>query len=199
MSLHKIMKYDVILVLSITVPDDSYKHRIEKAVELYKKKVAPKIVFTGRTWGGLKKLPKVSEAREMLKYCLKLGVSRKDILLEEKSFSTLGNIYFAKKLILEPNKFKRLIIITHREHFEKSKYCAKLVLGSKYKRKFIDDGTGNEFLTDHSLIKKGHYPVSEMKRIFRHIKPGDDRAVAQSMSKHHYYKRYNFKKLKKVL
>ncbi len=74
-------KYDVILVLGIGFIKFEYIKRVKKAAKLYFQGVAPKIIFTGRWWGGLKYTPKITEAKLMTSEAMKLGVPKKDILI----------------------------------------------------------------------------------------------------------------------
>ncbi|HEX9503983.1 MAG TPA: YdcF family protein [Patescibacteria group bacterium] len=192
--INNMKKYDAILVLGITGAAELFKKRVDLAIKLYNNNIAPKIIFTGRSWGGLKKLPKISEARRMRNYALKKGVPKKDLLLEEKAKSTLGNIYFTKKLVLESQSFRKILLITHSDHLEKTKFCCKLVLGPDYSIRYLTDGTNFGYISNKASYKRGHLPTNELVKVFGHIKPGDDRAVGKIMAQHKYYKSYDFSK-----
>lgn len=177
-------KYDVILVLGVSLKKRLFKARVNKAVELYKKGVAPKIIFSGRWWWRIKKKPRKTEARYMFEYAKSQGIPDRDVFLEENSTNTVANFYFTKKKILEPHRFFRLIIIIHSSHFAKARYLAKKVLGPNYCFRFLSDGTKIP-----SAIQ-GHIGLSEMKKLFDEVKDGDDQAIVQVIKRHPYYSKY---------
>lgn len=176
-------KYDAILVLGISTKKKLFKERVEKAVKLYRKGNAPKVIFSGRWWGGLKIKPRATEARLMSEYARFKGIPRRFLLLEEKSLDTMGNFYFTKKLILKPKKLRHLLIITKSTHIPKARYLAKKILGEKYRFKFV--GTN---LSAHP--PEGHSTVLAVKKIFKAVQGGDDKAIAQILANHPYYRRY---------
>ena len=75
--------------------DNARKNAVEKVVELYVKGLVPKIIFSG----GVNVYSGVIEAEEMAKEAIKLGVPKKDILIENKSANTLENVLFSLKVI----------------------------------------------------------------------------------------------------
>ncbi len=180
----KKQKYDAILVLGVGTKKKLFKKRVDKAVKLYKEGIAPKIIFSGRYWGGLKRKPKNTEARLMSKYAMRLGIDKKDIFLEERSLNTAGNFYFTKKHILKPRKIKTIIVITQIDHFLKAKYLAKKILGKDYKLIWISDGTKTKSMSP------GHTGLEEIKKFFRNIQDGNDKKIAKLLRKHPHYKRY---------
>ncbi len=68
---------------------------VEKVVELYKKGLVPKIIFTG----GLNVSSKTTESEEMRKLAITFGVKEKDIITENKSTNTMENVTFALPII----------------------------------------------------------------------------------------------------
>ena len=99
--------------------------RVEKSVEIYKRKNR-KIIFTG----GFKTRKDLSEAKFMSNIALKLGVSRKDVILEEKANTTIGNAVYCKK-IMEKRGFKSAIVVTAPHHLRRAKYIFKKVMPCK--------------------------------------------------------------------
>ncbi len=71
------------------------KQSVEKAVELYKKGLVPKIIFTGGANAESKKI----ESEEMKNLALILGVKEQDIITEDKSTNTMENVTFALPII----------------------------------------------------------------------------------------------------
>lgn len=74
---------------------NAWKESVEKAVELYKSGSVPKIIFSG----GVNKKVGVIEGKAMAEEAIKLGVSREDILIEDRSANTLENVLFSLDLI----------------------------------------------------------------------------------------------------
>ena len=109
------------------------KQRIDDAIPFYQNSETKKLVFTG----GLAKDGNLSEAEAMSLYALdKGGISSSDILKEEKSVSTLSNIYHTKVDILEPNKYKTNAFITDNIHLTRLEYLTNKVLGDGYNSYF---------------------------------------------------------------
>ncbi len=176
-------KYDVILVLGVGTKKKLFKKRVDKTISLYRKLVAPKIIFSGKWWGGAKIKPKKTEARSMMQYALLNGIPRKVILLEERSLDTIGNFYFTKKYILKPHRFFRILVITHKDHFPKAKYIGTKILGDKYHLTFLDDDSN---LTD----TRRQSDLMTIRKYLNPIKNGDDRAITKARRFHPYYKSY---------
>ncbi len=177
-------KFDAILVLGSGLSPRNYRDRVATAVKLYEKGVAPLVIFSGRYWGGLMKRPAHTEAAVMAEYAHRIGLPRRAIVMERYSKNTTGNFYFVRKLILEPRRLRRLIIITRREHLVKAKYMAQYALGSNYSYKFVTDGNSEP------RPYKGHFKLSQIKHEFVGVKFGDMRAVAEVMRRSPYYKKY---------
>ncbi len=176
--------YDAIVVLGVSTHKHDFAKRVETAVKYYTDGASQRIIFSGRYWGGLEEKPGVTEARSMANYARELGVSRKDIYLEERSLNTMGNFYFMKLSVLRPQKFRRLLIITKQSHIPKTKYLSHKILGKQYRCTFITDADA----THHH--KNNHSPLHNTKIFFRGIKDGDDRAIKNLLAKHKYYFRY---------
>jgi len=68
---------------------------VGKAVLLYRAKTVPKIVFSG----GVNRQTTVVEGDAMAEEAMKLGVARKDILVENRSANTLENVLFSIDVI----------------------------------------------------------------------------------------------------
>ena len=81
---------------------------VEKSVEIYKKGLAPKIIFSG----GFNPNGKLVEGEAMAKEAINLGVPKECILVENKSTNTLENILFSIPIIEKEMGFKNIKIIT---------------------------------------------------------------------------------------
>lgn len=103
-------------------------YRIEKAKELYEKGQIKKIMLSGGI-GYLNSDRKIPEALKLNEYLQAKGVSKKDILIENKSRNTLENVKYSLEILKEKynlNKTK-LMLITSDFHLKR---C--LSLTSKY-------------------------------------------------------------------
>ncbi|MBW2990931.1 YdcF family protein [Candidatus Woesearchaeota archaeon] len=135
------MEKDAIVILASGVkPDGSLpvmcRLRVEKGVELYKQGVAKNIIMSGK-WGFvIDYKPLRTESSAMKEYAVKLGANEENVFVEEKSQDTIGNIFFTKKLFLEPNKWRKIVIITSKFHMPRTKYLCKKILGPDYEVDF---------------------------------------------------------------
>ena len=69
-----------------------------------------------------KQIPSRFEAEAMKEYAISEGVPTDLILIEQESKDTLGNAYFTKVNILEPNNWKNVLVITSDFHLERTKW-----------------------------------------------------------------------------
>ncbi|HSZ24082.1 MAG TPA: YdcF family protein [Cytophagaceae bacterium] len=115
-----IKKADCILILGNKVNTDGtlsnrLKSRVEKGLELYNQKMAPKIIVSG----GLGK-EGYYEAREMRNYLLERGIPANDIIMDDKGLTTyetmLNYIPFSKQYHLNS-----VIIVSQFYHIYRSK------------------------------------------------------------------------------
>lgn len=118
--------FDAIVVLGagITVKGNLSmvaKSRMDKAIELYMSGAAPRVVITGRR-----------ESAVMRRYALKKGVGKRDLFTEGKSLDTIGNAFFAKKLFLAPNGWRRVVVVTSIFHSVRAGFVFRKVLGKEY-------------------------------------------------------------------
>ncbi len=74
---------------------NAHKESVQKAVDLYKSGLVPKIIFSG----GLNPKYSVIEAPAMALEAIGLGVPKGGILIEDKSTNTLENVVFSLKVI----------------------------------------------------------------------------------------------------
>ncbi len=95
------------------------QYRLPKAIELYKQGRAGTILFSGGVKWDDNKLP---EALLLKKEAISLGVSEKDILIDDKSLNTLENV-LASLLVLDRAfhlyKMERLIVVTAPYHMRR--------------------------------------------------------------------------------
>ena len=117
-----------ILVLGCAVwadnqPSPMLKDRLDTAIDLYHKGVAPKLLLSGDN--GVKGY---SEPDCMLAYALEKGVPAKDIFLDFAGFSTYDSVYRAKAVFCAD----RFIVVTQKYHmFRALRICDALDITEK--------------------------------------------------------------------
>ncbi len=132
----KLKKADLIIV-----PGSSQRHLPQKAVRLYKKGFAPKILFTG----GFNQKIKKNECDFGKEIALKKGIPPEDIFYENKSLNTKENAKEAVKII----KRHRLT-------------CKKIILVGKFYHARRLKMTFAKFFPDSELII---FPVTDERKI----------------------------------
>ena len=87
---------------------NAWKESIEKAAELYKNGFVPKIIVSG----GVNPKSGIIEGDLMAMELEKLGVEKKDILIENRSTNTLENVLFSREVIDRQLGLKNIKVIT---------------------------------------------------------------------------------------
>ena len=116
-------KADVAIVLGAAVWDDRpspvFEQRIRYAVQLYRKGIVGKLIFTG----GRSSEDRSSEAQVARRYALRHGADADDILIEARSKTTQQNLAEAKKLMNEAGA-RRAIIVSDPLHLKRAQKMA---------------------------------------------------------------------------
>ena len=73
--------------------------RVDRALELFNRGVAPRIIFSGRSSLMSEGLPIVTEASAMAAYAMSRGLPPSASLVEEESRDTIGNAYFVRTTV----------------------------------------------------------------------------------------------------
>ena len=114
-----IQDVDCIVVLGAGVwgdgPSPMLKDRLNKAIELYKLGVSPKIIMSGDH--GTKEYDEVNIMKE---YAIEEGVPSKDIFMDHAGFSTYDSMYRAKYIF----GAKKIIVVTQEYHLFRALYIA---------------------------------------------------------------------------
>ncbi len=97
--------------------------RLIQTVELYKRGVIKKIIFTGGS--GRLLHPEMKEGNYVNRYLLYMGVPQKDFLIESESQNTRENASFTKVLLDEKNIKGDFLLITSAFHMRRSIGCFK--------------------------------------------------------------------------
>ena len=114
-------KYDAIVVLgaglrSNGTPSNMLEDRLNGAIELYKKGIAPKIILSGDCSGA-----DYDEVSAMKKFCIDNGVAESDIIRDDKGFST----YETMDNVVRSMGYKKIIVVTQKYHLYRSVYLAR--------------------------------------------------------------------------
>lgn len=124
--------------------------RVERAAELYRGGIAPRMVLSGRC-GLTDAEPPVTEAAAMAAYAVELGIPREALFLEESSKDTLGNAYFTREHFLEPNGWTSIRVVTSDFHLSRAAWVFRKVLGGTYDFSFVSAASG---LSPRELIDR---------------------------------------------
>ena len=112
--------------------------RVNGALKLYQDKLIKKILVTGKS-NYFKIKPNISEARLMAKYLQEHGVSKEDIIIEEKSRSTYKNIELSQKILEEMNLGNIAIVLVSSEfHLKRCLLVAKNYFKNLYVYPILD-------------------------------------------------------------
>jgi len=110
-----------ILVLGAAVkPDGSpskmLRDRLDVAISLYKKRIAPKLLLSGDNGTAY-----YNEVKCMKNYAVEQGVPKDDIFLDHAGFSTYESVYRARDVF----GVSKMIIVTQKYHMYRALYIAK--------------------------------------------------------------------------
>ena len=118
--------------------------RAEKAVELYKKDLAPKIIFSGGS--PIYDPVRPVEAREYRRLALKQGVPDKAIIVEDQSITTADNIKCSLNLLDQLKVKLEKIILVNSPSSQRRGWCHfKKYLPDKIKLFRINCATKPEY------------------------------------------------------
>jgi len=128
---------DALVVLGRGVCDDGTlpliaRTRVERAVTLFERGVAPCVVFTGRYSLMTEVPPVATEAAAMAAYAETLGMPREAMLLEEEARDTVGNAYFVWKHFMLPRDWWSIRVVTSDFHVPRTSWVFQKVLGDGY-------------------------------------------------------------------
>jgi hypothetical protein len=176
------MTYDVILVLGVGIREDgslpdSAKAFVEKAVELWKQSVAPRVIFSGRWSYTLKFTPPATEAEAMAAYAQTLGLPKTAIHIENEPITTVTNLCLVKKHYLEPHNYRRILLVTIEILSERTLFNATMVFGLDY----TIDVTYADFsyAADQQalLIEQEKLKLAQAKQFHSRNQAGDHQAI----------------------
>lgn len=97
-------------------PSYMLEDRLLEGVELYNRKIAPKIIVSGDH--GRKEY---NEVKVMKEFLIKKGIPSQDIFMDHAGFSSYDSLYRARDIF----KVRKLLIVTQEYHLYRSLYIAK--------------------------------------------------------------------------
>jgi DUF218 domain len=71
----------------------------------------------------------IFESVAAAKHLVNLGVPRDRILVETQSYDTIGNAYFSRVIHIDPQRFRRLLVITSDFHLARTQFVFNWVYG----------------------------------------------------------------------
>ncbi len=150
-----------------------HQEAIDKAFELYCDGLVPKILVSG----GINRITRENEAKEIGDKLIQRGVKKDDVILESKSTNTLENVLFSKQIIDEKigfNKIKKIIAVVKHYHSRRAlmtlkKHFPKTVELIPVTYEIYGFTEGNWF--NNKIGKKKI--VSEWNKILKYLKKGD--------------------------
>jgi len=170
MAARHIPKYDkdYVIILGCMIQKDGsltplLKSRVDKAIEFAKKQkeaTGKDIIFVPS--GGKGKNEIISEAEAMQKYLIKNGIKKKNILIEDKSTSTLENMKFSNKIIISEKKDAKISFSTTNYHVFRSGVIANGCgidcegMGSKTKWYYYTNALIREFIANLVQEREKH-------------------------------------------
>ncbi len=115
---------DAIIVLGAAAydakPSPVFEQRISHALALYRRGLAPRVVFTGGFGGPAR----FSESQVARRYVLKRGVPSRAILIETRSRTTRQSLAVAAALLQE-RRVRRVIIVSDPAHMARALWLAR--------------------------------------------------------------------------
>lgn len=189
------MQKDCILVIGSGISPEGNlteigKSRVQKAVELYNKNIAKRILMSGKYSHNFNYIPQKTEAEAMKEYAVILGVQESHIFKEESSLDTIGNAYFTKQF-MEKMNWRNILLVTSNFHLARTEYLFKKVYGKEF---IIDIIPALTFLSTDELLnrfEKEHLFIESLKSKLNEIRDGDDVKVKELMKTFPWYKSTN--------
>lgn len=177
------MKYDVAIVLGTgikkngTLPDSCLSN-LKTAIKLYKDKTVSKLVFSGKWAWNCKFTPELTEAQAMQQIAISRGVPEVDILIEDKSFTTVSNLCLVKEDILIPNSFTSVMLICISDIVrERNEYNLKMILGPEYTYEIVMSDSVYSPEKYEELKNIESEKIIDCKNFYIDITPGDHQNI----------------------
>lgn len=129
--------------------------------------------------------PPTTEAAEMKRMLVALGVPAERILTEERSRDTIGNAYFSKVEILQPNGWKKIMVVCADFHLPRVKFLFEKILGPGYDLAFHTTPSTSGHDVQFMTMQRD---ILEMQKKFLHpMQPGHDDFLSARLYTDPYY------------
>jgi hypothetical protein len=121
----------------------------------------------------------------MAAYAQQRGLPPAAVLLEEHARDTLGNAFFVRRDLLQPNGWRSIRVVTNDFHLSRSAWVFRKVLGPRYDFSFTSAPSG--FSTDELIVRA----IDECRiQVFLNewlatVEDGDELSVESIMRHHH--------------
>ena len=150
-----------------------HQEAINKVFELYRAGLVSKILVSG----GINRVTKENEAKEMSDKLIKVGVKRNDIILENESTNSLENVLFSKQVIDKKvgfNKIKKIIAVVKHYHSRRALMTLKKYFPQNIELIPVTYGIYG-FTKDNWFISEdgGRRVMSEYNKILKYLTKGD--------------------------
>jgi len=128
-------KYDIAIVLAKDLEREGNrlklsgetKERVDLGMSLLWNNQAERLLMSGGH-GVVGECYGKSIAQVMKEYAMLHGVKEEEIIIEDLSLDTVGQLILCRARIIEPMKIKSAVLVTHEDHYERVKAEAETVL-----------------------------------------------------------------------
>ncbi len=183
------MEYDCAIVLAHDLNKDNTlekqtKNRVKLSIEQYKVGRVGKLIMSG----GHKDLGVgygVSEAEVMIKYAAERGVKPTDLIGEDVSLESVGELIFCKLGVIDPRRFRKILVISNNYHLVRLGQIARIVFDANYSVDFA--GVKDDFDEEQvrTVNEKERKSIETFLRTFGQIKPGDSNVFLETLLREH--------------
>lgn len=158
--------------------------RVKEAVQLFNSGVAHFIILSGGHPDPETGKKTHTEAKIMKKMATDLGVPQNALILEEDSLDTVGNAYYAKK-ILENYGWNNIVVVVLDYHKDRASYAFSKVLGIDYHVEYHvvpNEFSGAEL---EKRMKKERETMEHYQAWLNEMPSGDQELIKEALYKNH--------------
>src|SRR5918999_3606026 len=164
------------------------RNRLKIVASCYRQGRAKKIAVCGKwslAWEQKNILPPTTEAEEMKKLLVKLGVNEQDILKEDFSKDTVGNAYYLKTRIVKKLGVRRILVACADYAQERVKYIFYKVFEPTYSITYMP--TPTPYKDDKEVLDAQYAVLLLQKRFLRRMTRGDEKFLKGRLYNDPYY------------
>ena len=179
--------YDAAIILCQEIDKDKNfkiesKERLNAGAELYKRGVVKSLIMSGGYLMG----NNFPTADCMANYAMEKEVAGKDILLENISLDTIGQLVFSKEGVIDPKNFKKIMIITHDYHVPRCLYIANFFFDENYELNFRGISPDNT-LEGRKKRRQDMMKIASFIKSFGNKLPKNGSLLEILIKKHQWY------------